>query len=216
MVLLQKLCYLAGAKWNSSKSEDFVLLCRLLLSNIFFFSGNDYGDNFYSCGNQMENQIKWNLHGYFTVICISLIARVWIVILNATFRFTSNFYMLVSFWIFVNRTKQMLLYVSYEARQFPFLNTSRKVTKIFTFHLMKRLEYFRYQSRYTVVIAFALKLYFISRFERRKHSLNLETFTESLKLWKKEVNYKTKRSPSSCSAKLVDLLHLTFTLKAIL
>ena len=88
----------------------------------------------------------------------------------------------------------MLLFVSYEVPQFPFLDTSRKAAKIFIFYLTKGLKYFKYQSIcYTVVIAFALKLYFILRCERRRLSLNLETFTESLKLWKKEMNCKMKR-----------------------
>ena len=88
----------------------------------------------------------------------------------------------------------MLLFVSYEVPQFPFLDTSRKAAKIFIFYLTKGLKYFKYQSIcYTVVIAFALKLYFILWCERRRLSLNLETFTESLKLWKKEMNSKMKR-----------------------
>ena len=88
----------------------------------------------------------------------------------------------------------MLLFVSYEACQFSFLDNSGKATKIFISYLTKRLEYFRYKCRcYTVVIAFAVKYYFILRCEGRRLHLNLECFTESLKLWKKEINCKMKR-----------------------
>ena len=48
---------------------------------------------------------------------------------------------------FANKTKQILLFVSYEVRQFPFLDTSKKAAKIFIFYLTKGLEYFRYQSK---------------------------------------------------------------------